>query len=126
MGMYLTLKQAIRFGDIGLIRRLFPRYAPFFFGGNRLKYGNLSLYMTWLTETDAATDQLKTAILTNGLVNLRSPSDSWFEMDRLNEFLNLEMKRIMTSRRTSTQTLEELFRRTALTSSYMIELQAQM
>jgi chromosomal replication initiation ATPase DnaA len=78
--------------------------------------------MTWLTQTAAADTALQSAILANGLVNLRGKSDSWFEMDRLNEFLNLEMKILMTTRRTSTIEIPELFRRTALTGNYCTEL----
>jgi hypothetical protein len=126
METYYTFKQAIRYGDIGHIRRLYPRFALLFFGGNKIKYGILSLYMTWLTGTNAASKELQDAILANSLVNIRGANDSWYEIDRLNEFLNLEMKRIMISRRTSTQSLEDLFRRTALTASYCIDLQNQI
>jgi hypothetical protein len=126
METYYTFREAIRYGDIGHIRRLYPRFALLFFGGNKIKYGILSLYMTWLTGTGAASPELQEAILANSLVNTRGANDSWYEIDRLNEFLNLEMKRIMVSRRTSTQSLEDLFRRTALTASYCIELQSEI
>lgn len=59
-------------------------------------------------------------------MNIQGANDSWYEIDRLNESLNREMKRIMVSRRSSTQSLEQLFRRTALTASYCIELQNQI
>lgn len=126
METYLTLKHSIRYADIGTISRLFPRFALLFFGGRKIKYGILSLYMIWLTRTDATTSILRKAILSNGLVNLRGAPDSWFEMDRLNEFLNLSMKRIMTSRRSSTQELHELFKRTALSANYATSLHTQM
>lgn len=123
---YKTLKHAIKVGDIGLIERLFPRCALLFFGGNKTRYGHLSLYMTWLTQSGAASSELRKALLANGLVNLRGASESWFEMDRLNEFMNLEMRNAMGYRRTSTQDLNELFRRTALTASFCTNLQAEI
>lgn len=45
METYYTFKQAIQYGDVGHIRRLYPRFALLFFGGNKIKYGILSLYM---------------------------------------------------------------------------------
>ncbi|EED24646.1 conserved hypothetical protein [Talaromyces stipitatus ATCC 10500] len=123
---YYMFKQAIQYEDVGHIRWLYPCFALLFFGGNEIKYSILSLYITWLTGTNAASKELQDAILANSLVNIRGANDSWYEIDQLNEFLNLEMKRIMISRRTSTQSLEDLFRRTALTASYCIDLQNQI
>jgi hypothetical protein len=60
-----------------------------FHESDKSKYTFLSLYMTWLTQTNAAAKELQDAILANGLVNQRGTNDSWFEMDRLNEFFNL-------------------------------------
>jgi hypothetical protein len=77
--------------------------------------------MTWLTQTDAASKELQDAILANGLANLRGTNDGWFEMDRLYEFFNLQMKVLMATR-TSTIDTTELFRRTALTASYCTDL----
>lgn len=123
METYRTLKYAIKHGDIGVIERSFARCCLIFNGSKKTKYAFLSLYMTWLTHTKATSHQLRTALLANGLVNLRGKGDSWFEMDRLNEFLNLKLKTLMISRRTSTESPDALFRRAALTSSYCAELQ---
>jgi hypothetical protein len=80
--------------------------------------------MTWLTQTDTTSRELRTALLANGLVNIRGADDGWFEMDRLNEFFNLQMKDLMVTRRTSTQTPDALFRRVALTASYSSDLKS--
>jgi hypothetical protein len=122
METYKTLKSAIKHADVGLIKRALARCCLLFHGSNKSKYAFLSLYMTWLTQTDAASKELQDAILANSLVNLRGANDSWFEMDRLNEFFNLEMKTLMATRRTSTIDTAELFRRTALTASYCTDL----
>jgi hypothetical protein len=122
METYKTLKYAIKHADVGLIKRAMARCCLLFHGSDKSKYAFLSLYMTWLTQTDAASKELQDAILANGLVNLRGANDSWFEMDRLNEFFNLQMKILMATRRTSTIDTSELFRRTALTASYCTDL----
>jgi hypothetical protein len=122
METYKSLKYAIKHADIGLIKRVLARCCLLFHGSDKTKYAFLSLYMTWLTQTDAATKELQDAILTNGLVNLRGTNDGWFEMDRLNEFFNLQMKVLMATRRTSTIDTTELFRCTALTASYCTDL----
>lgn len=47
-------------------------------------------------------------------------------MDRLNEFFNLQMKTLMATRRTSTQSPDALFRRVALTASYCLDLKSEL
>ena len=126
METYLTLRLAIKFGDIGLIKRTFARCCLLFPGTTKAKYAFLSLYMTWLTHTDATSPELKRAILANGLVNLRGAEDGWFEIDRLNELFNLQMKTLMVNRRSSTQEVHLLFRRTALSAAYSTELKQSL
>jgi hypothetical protein len=126
METYKTFKYAIKHADVGLIKRVLARCCLLFHGSDKSKYAFLSLYMTWLTQTDAATKELQDAILANGLVNLRGTYDSWFEMDRLNEFFNLHMKTLMATRRSSAIDTTELFRRTALTASYCTDLKVAM
>ena len=126
METYKTLKYAIKHADVGLIKRALARCCVLFHGSGQTKYAFLSLYMTWLTQTDAADKPLQSAILANGLVNLRGTKDGWFEMDRLNEFFNLQMKTLMATRRTSTIDCADLFRRTALTGSYCTDLKETM
>ena len=130
MEVYKTLTHAIKFADIGLIRRLLARCALLFHGyrkAKKTKYAFLSLYMTWLTQTSAADVELQNAILANGLVNLRGAEDSWFEVDRLNESFNLQMKTLMAPWRTNTvDDVASLFERTALTAGYCTDLKASM
>lgn len=122
METYKSLKLAIKLGDIGIIQRIFAQCCLLFPGTKKTRYSFLSLYMTWLTQTKAADPELQTAILANGLVNLRGAEDGWFEIDRLNEFFNLHMKTLMSTRRTSNLDITTMFRRTALTASYCTDL----
>lgn len=87
METYKSFKYAIKHADIGIIERVFARCCLLFHGSKKKKYAFLSLYMTWLTHTEAVAPELRKALLANGLVNLRGAEDGWFEMDRLNEFL---------------------------------------
>lgn len=124
METYLSLKYAIKYADIGIIERIFARSCLLFHGSKKRNYAHLSLYMTWLTHTAAASPELRTALLANGLVNLRGAKDGWFEMDRLNEFFNLQMKNLMIARRSSSQSPDQLFRQVALTSNYSTQLRS--
>ncbi|KAI5299435.1 hypothetical protein KEM55_002166 [Ascosphaera atra] len=124
--VYLTLKDAIRCADLGLIKRCLARSSLFLPGSNKRKYASLSLYMTWLTHSAATSERLKKAVLANGLVNLRGSSNSWFEIDRLNEFLNLRLKTAMRFKRTSTESLSSLFERVAKLSEYASQVKVSM
>jgi hypothetical protein len=126
MAIYKILKKAIKYADIGIIRRILIQCCLLFHGSKKSKYAFLSLYMTWLTQTPAASPELQQAILANGLVNIRGAEDSWFEIDRLNEFFNLQMKILMATRRTSTLDVTPMFQRMALTASYCTELKAML
>ena len=76
------------------------------------------LHFWRLIATDACDPPLQRAILTNGLVNNRGKSGSFFEADRLNELLNLELKELLRSRGNSTFRIDLLFKWSVLTTSY--------
>jgi hypothetical protein len=126
IAIYKILKKAIKYADIGILRRIFALCCFLFHGSKKSKYAFLSLYMTWLTQTPAANPELQKAVLANGLVNIRGAEDSWFEIDRLNEFFNLQMKTLMATRRTSTLEVTPMFQQMALTASYCTELKAKL
>jgi uncharacterized protein DUF6589 len=79
-----------------MIRRVLARCCLLFSGSHKYRYSFLSLYLRLpFAHNKAASEDLQKAILANGLVNLSGAEDSWFEMNRLNEFLNLEMKTLL-------------------------------
>lgn len=125
MMTYREFKHSIKFGDIEFIRRLMPRIALIFAGSKKTKYCNITLYMTWLLETDATSDTLKHTILANGLVNTSGRKDGFYEIDRLNEFTNYRLRLLMKSR-SSNEELKDLFRRIALSSAYMSVLKEDL
>jgi hypothetical protein len=126
MATYKILKKAIKYADIGIIQQIFAQSCLLFHGSKKSTYAFLSLYMTWLTHTPATSTELKQAIPANGLVNIRGSEDSWFEIDRLNEFFNLQMKILMVTRRTSTLDITTMFQQMPLTASYCTELKARL
>lgn len=77
------------------------------------------MLLLWrLVGTSACDPVLQRAILANSLVNLRGRPDSFFETDRLNELLNLQLKELLWARGNSTFGMDELFKWSVLTISY--------
>jgi hypothetical protein len=70
------------------------------------------LYLKRLTSTKACDEELRHVILLNSLVNPHSRQDTWQEVDRSLEYLNLELKRELWARRTLTFGLDTLFKTT--------------
>ena len=68
---------------------------------------------------DASEPSLKRAILVNGLVNLRGQENSWLEIDRHNEHLNLELKELLYARRNGTFDVKALFGYCLLSCKYI-------
>lgn len=119
---YKTLKYAIQRGDIGLIGRVISRCCLLFRASGTKNYAFLSLYMFNLTQTNAASEDLRRAILANSLVNLNGKETGFFEIDRLNELFNLQLKELISSRRTSSAPIIDLFYRCAAAASYNTQL----
>ncbi|KAI5301029.1 hypothetical protein KEM55_002963 [Ascosphaera atra] len=82
--------------------------------------------MTWRTHSEATSERLKKIVLANGLVNIRGLTNFWFEIDRMNEFLNLRLKLAMRFRHSSTEPLLDLFTRVALLSEYLAQVKASV
>ena len=117
---YMLLKYAIKQADIGLIRRAIDRCALYFHGSPQKNYANLMLYFQYLFRNSEP--DLCRAILSNSLVNCQGKSDSWFEIDRLVELHNGNLKEIYTARRGSMFNVDQLFQNYALSSDYLTKL----
>ena len=68
---YLMLKLANSTGDIGLLPHAIACAAVTFHGCQKLNYQTETLFMFWVTSTDASSDELKKAILASSLVNIQ-------------------------------------------------------
>jgi hypothetical protein len=99
---YLTLKIAIKYADIGMLRYAINDCCLVFAGsGSKWLYIRELFYYKWLTDSPATEPQLQKAILYNSLVNRRGAKDSYFEMDRAVELLNGLIKQLKADRHTS-------------------------
>ena len=122
---YLLLKYAIKYADLGLLRRAVDRACVLFAGTNQRKYAIEMLYFQKLLTT-SATPALQRAILANSLINLRGHQDSWFETDRMMEFHIGDMKEIFKAKRGSTIHLDYLFQYCSLNSSFFRLLRSEI
>ncbi|KAG9241640.1 hypothetical protein BJ878DRAFT_427691 [Calycina marina] len=122
MIVYKPLKYGIKNGDIGLIDRVFGVRCFNFEGTGQSNYAFEMLFLKRLTNTKACDKELRRAISSKSLVNPRGRRDTWQEVDRSLEYLNLELKRELWARRTSTLELNALFKNTSLRGEYTVRL----
>jgi hypothetical protein len=106
---YLLLKFAISRGDIELLPHALTKAVVLFHGSNKHNYQFETLYMFWLTCTNAISSELKRALLANSLVNISGLENKFIPVDLHLELHNEYMKKILRDRRTSSLDLECLF-----------------
>jgi len=119
---YKTLRYAIKHGDIGLLKRIIPRICVYFASGANSNYLAEMLNLWQLVSTDTCKPALQRAILANGFVNNQGKADTFFEVDRLNELLNLELKSLLRARGNSTFNVETIFKSSVSTLPYTAPL----
>jgi len=95
MEVYFTLKHAIKYADIGLIKQVVVHCCILFARNLKTQYTYLALYLTRLLVTNAAHPDLKRALFASTLINCRGKKDSWFKIDRLNKHHNLVLKLLL-------------------------------
>ena len=98
----------------------------YFHGSGQSKYAFEMLYLQRLISTRAAAPELQRAILTNGLINRRGKVDSWYETDRLVEFHNGTLRKLLNAKRGSSLTLDYLFKHCALNTDFFANLAKQI
>ena len=98
--VYLTLKYAIKYADIGLLRYILPYTTAMFHDkeAHKTNYATASLYMLHLTSSGASDEKLQDFVLANSIVNLKGQQDSNFELDRLLELHNGLLRRFINER----------------------------
>ena len=100
VSLFLQLQHAVKFGDIGLLRRLISPLAVVFLGSGQSQYSYEMLHLRrMLHHSDAA---LQHAILAGGLVNESGKLDGFKALDLVLEHINLGFARDMKTKRTST------------------------
>jgi hypothetical protein len=106
---YLLLKYVISRDDIDLFFRMCAWIIWLFHESKKFNYQMKTLYMFWLTNTNACIDDLKKAILVNSLMNIQRKKNKFFFVDLHLKLLNEYVKKIMKNRRISFMNLEYLF-----------------
>ena len=126
MELYLTLRYAIKYADIGLLRFTLRHIAVVFQAeaAGTPKYANALLYLVHLTDSPASDERLQRCVLTNGLVNLQGHPTSNFELDRLLELLNNSLKCFQRDRSYFSKDSDSLLEYWALNGPYLQELKA--
>ena len=110
--LFMQLEHGIKFGDIGLLRRLIDPLTVVFLGSGQAKYGYEMLHLRWLLEQ--ADPDLQRAILVGGLVNERGRPDTFKPIDLVLEHINLAFARDIKVLKNSTHDVISTFIRGSL------------
>lgn len=126
--VYLQLKHAIKFADIGLLRRALRECTLMFQAkiGGTPNYGRELLRLTHLTDSPASDIILQRAVLINSLVNLKGTQGHSFETDRLVELLNAMLKEFQSERSIFSKDSDTLLEHWALNAPYFSKLKLEM
>ena len=119
--LFLTLRRAIRVGDVGIIERLFAPLAVRFIGSGQYNYGQEMLQLQWLMDKHVCQEPLRRAIMAASLVNLTGRRDGFKSIDLALEHVNSMYKLDMKHRKNSTHVFST-FHEVALSSSYATRL----
>ncbi|SMY18830.1 unnamed protein product [Zymoseptoria tritici ST99CH_1A5] len=119
---YHMLSRAVKYADISLLRRVVNRCILIFHARSHKNYAFIILWMKWLTDSEASDPVLQRAMLANGFVNIAGTEDSWFEIDRANEFLNRYLKTLISSRRNRTFDVENQLEEATLLATHTSHL----
>ncbi|KAF2669316.1 hypothetical protein BT63DRAFT_440007 [Microthyrium microscopicum] len=120
--LLLTMRYALRYGDIGLLRLLVDPLTIHFYGTGQNNYGDEMLWLRW-NLSDVNTPELQRSILASSLVNWEGRKNSFKPMDLGLEHLNGNCSRDMKSFGNSTHDVEATFNRVCLCNTYMRHLQ---
>lgn len=120
--LFMELQHAVKFGDIGLLRRLVDPLAVMFFGSDQHKYGYEMLHLRWLLHH--AHVELQHAVLAGGLVNERGEEGGFLAIDIVLEFINLYFADDMKKHKNSTHNAIATFLREAYAHDELRQVQA--
>ena len=126
--IYLTLKYAIKHADIGLLRYALRLTTVVFQAdvAGTPKYAQALLYTLHMVDSPASSTELQNCVLANSLVNQRGKSDTNFELDRLLELLNNNLKAFQYDRSYFSKHSDILLENWSLNGPYFLELRRTM
>lgn len=118
---FLTVKRAVKIGDVGHLRRLVDPLIIMFFGMGQINYGREMLFYRW-NLSSVNTPELQRAILSSGLVNWTGKADSYKPIDLSLEHLNNHCKTEINSYKNSTRDVDLIFDRVCLCNTRIRQL----
>ena len=123
--LFLTVRCAVKHGDIGMLRRVVDPLIVVFFGASQHNYGREMLYYRW-NLSSANTPELQRAILASGLVNWPGRGSTFKPIDLALEHLNCSCKIDLKNLKNSTHDIDIIFRRSALCNVSLRLLRSQL
>ena len=123
--LFLTVRHAVKYSDIGMLRRLIDPLAVVFFGAGQHNYGREMLYYRWLL-SDVSSPELQHSILSSGLVNWTGKPGGFKAVDLGLEHLNASCKIEMQAYKNSTHDVETTFDRVCLSNTWMRRLRKRV
>ena len=123
--LFLTLRHAVKYGDIGMLRRLVDPLIIVFLGAKQHNYGREMLYYRWCLSS-ANTPVLQRSILSSGLVNWHGRQSTFKAIDLHLEHLNCSCKLDLRNQKNSTHDFDIVFQRQALCNAYLGELRTKL
>lgn len=125
---YLLLRYAIKYADIGLLRRALRECTIMFQAecSGTPNYARELLRLSHLTDSPASTAELQQAVLVNSLVNTHSKVGYSFETDRLLELLNNTLKAFQSERSYFSKNSDQLLEHWALNGPYLLDLKDEI
>ena len=123
--LFLTLRYAIKAGDIGIMRRLVDPLIIVFFGASQSNYGHEMLFYRWHLSS-VNTPELQHAILASSLVNWQGRETTHKPIDLGLEHLNGSCKIEMKCYKNSTHDTDIIFDRVCLTNTWIRKLRLRI
>ena len=123
--LFLTLRYAIKCGDIGMLRRIVDPLVVVFFGAAQHNYGREMLYYRW-NLSSANSPELQQAILASGLVNWPGQESTFKAIDLALEHLNWSCKLDLRNYKNSTHDIDIIFRRATLCNTTVRALREKL
>jgi hypothetical protein len=123
--LFLIVRRSVKYGDIGMLRRMVDPLIVVFFGASQYNYGREMLYYRWHLSS-ANTPLLQRAILASGLVNWMGRESTFKPIDLALEHLNCYCKVDLRNFKNSTHDIEIVFQRTALCATWIRDVRNQL
>jgi hypothetical protein len=125
MELFLTVRHAVKNGDIGMLRRLVDPLIIYFFGASQHNYGREMLYYRWLLSS-VNTPRLQHAILASGIVNWHGRATTHKPIDLGHEHMNGAIAISLRSYKNSTHDTNIVFNRMCLANTWIGTLREKL